>query len=134
MDIHRFFEPAPGKKPIEIVWHDYEDGCSHDKTIYVPCDQDAEAGAYSFLSEYIPGKYELELAKEAKGTWRIEVGPVFEGAGPGDGSDAPFDIISFEGTWSEAKTKADESVSHWQAHFGGYHPDLGHFGVGYSIT
>ena len=72
--------------------------------------------------------------------WRIEVGPVFDGPGPGDGSDAPLDVVVFEGTREEADKKARRLCRKCESRFrasdssGCRHPDIGSFTVGASVT
>ena len=130
--INRFFSAVDGEtKEILISWHDYEDGRSLQKTIHIPIEQDPEVGATNFLTEYVPNQYEFEWAKES---WRIEIGPVFEGPGPGDGSDAPFDIITFNGTEADAKAKSLEMSSQWTADNGIHNTVLGSHQIGASIT
>ena len=130
--INRFFSAVDGEtKEILISWHDYEDGRSLQKTIHIPIEQDPEVGATNFLTEYVPNQYEFEWAKES---WRIEIGPVFEGPGPGDGSDAPFNIITFHGTEADAKAKSIEMSSQWKTDYGTRINDLGRYRVGASVT
>jgi hypothetical protein len=132
LDINRFFKAIPREtKEIKVSWHDYEDERSLEKVIHIPVDQDPEAGATSFLMEYVPGRYDFEGVKES---WDVEVGPVFEGPGPGDGSDAPFDGVTFYGTEEEAGAKGRELCQKWQSKLGGWDRDLGRFGVGASVT
>jgi hypothetical protein len=132
MDINRYFVAVPGiTKQVEIGWHDYEDDRSLSKLIHIPIDEDPESGAIGFLMEYVPGMYDFEWAHEY---WTIEIGPVFEGPGPGDGSDASFERITFRGTKEEATVKANELCSVWASRTGGYREDLGHFKVSFSIS
>jgi len=129
---NRFFEAVPGKtKEIKIRWHDYEDGRSLEETIHIPIDQDPEVGATSFLMINIPGQYDFEGAKER---WRIEIGPVFEGPGPGDGSDAAFAVETFDGSKDEADLRGMSLCSEWEQKNENWNSELGCFGVGASVT
>jgi len=101
-----------------------------EKIIHIPIDEDPEVGATSFLMEYVPGQYDFESAKES---WRVEVGPVFDRS-VGDGSDAPFDILTFYGTKEEAEVKGQELSFNWEQKLGVWDRDLGSFGVGASVT
>ncbi len=122
-----------------ISWHDYEDGCSLNKIIEVKKGDDPEQAAENHLRHYLkPNMYELEavtlidLTKKDNPIkkWRIEVGPVFEGPGPGDGSDASFDVVIFVGTKEEMKQKAEAMC----LVYSGYNPDIGHCTTSYSAT
>lgn len=129
-ETEKFFTAIPGKtKEIRVGWHDYEDDRSLEKIIHIPVDEDPEVGATSFLMEYVPGRYDFESAKES---WRVEVGPVFDRS-VGDGSDAPFDILTFYGTKEEAETIGKDLSSEWQQRTGGWNRDLGSFSVGASV-
>lgn len=130
-DINRFFKAISGKtKEIRVMWHDYEDDRSLEKIIHIPVDEDPEVGATDFLMEYVPGRYDFESAKES---WRVEVGPVFDRS-VGDGSDAPFDILTFYGAKEDAEAKSRELSSEWQQKTGGWNRDLGSFNVGASVV
>jgi hypothetical protein len=73
-------------------------------------------------------------------SWRIEVGPVFPGAGPGDGSDASFETVAFSGTAKEADARGKTLCLEVSGRFESSgieaypytHPDLGVFYLGYS--
>src|SRR5476651_822861 len=46
--------------------------------------------------------------KSGRQWWWIEVGPVFQGPGPGDGSDASLDKVQFYGTEADAKAQCQK--------------------------
>ena len=127
-------------KPYTVIWHDYVDGVSHDAVIQVPEGKDPESAAYQYLQENIgEHNYDLESVEETKDRvlkrWYIEVGPVSDrsGPGPGDGSDAAFETVHFLGNEAEAEEEAKRLCRKWEEQTGGYDPNRGHFGVGYSI-
>lgn len=129
--INHFFKAISGKtKEIKVSWHDYEDGRSLQQIIHIPIDQDTEVGATSFLMKYVSAQYDFESAKER---WKVEIGPVFEGPGPGDGSDASFDIITFDGTKEEAEAKGKEMTLQWEEDNGTLNRDRASYSVGFSV-
>ncbi|MFZ2621388.1 MAG: hypothetical protein WAX85_00190 [Minisyncoccia bacterium] len=51
------------------------------------------------------------------GNWYIEIGPVFEGPGPGDGSDANFYSEVFTGTKDDADARACHLLLDYERHY-----------------
>jgi hypothetical protein len=132
LEINRFFQAIPGKtKEVRVMWHDYEDERSLEKIIHIPVDQDPETGATGFLMEYVPGMYDFESVKER---WIVQIYPVREGPGSGDGSDdVIFGYALVEGTEEEALEKSRQMKREFEEDHGSWNSDLGSYEVGSQV-